>query len=213
MLYANREDLASATQLAERLTADTRRDPQAFDARWQLARIDYWLGGHAPERDRRKYLEQGIAAAQDAARLQPQRPEGHFWTAANMGAIAEGFGMRAGLRYRKSIRQSLETVLRLDRAYMEGSADRALGRYYHKVPGWLGGSRAKAEEHLRASLTYNPDSTISHYFLAELFIDAGRLDEARAELQRVSSAPLSREWAPEDRDFKRRAATRLAGLR
>lgn len=130
-----------------------------------------------------------------------------------MGAIAEKFGMRAGLKYRKPIRTALETVLRLDPAYMEGSADRALGRYYHKVPGWLGGSRAKAERHLRASLTYNPDSTISHYFLAELFIDTGHPADARAELQRVSSAPLSREWAPEDRDFKRRAAALLLTLK
>ena len=200
-------------QLASRLADDVHRDRQAFDARWQLARIDYWLGGHAPEKDRRTYLEQGVTAAQDAARLQPQRPEGHFWTAANMGALAEGFGMRSGLKYRKAIRQALETVLRLDPAYMEGSADRALGRYYHKVPGWLGGSRTKAEQHLRTSLTYNPDSTISHYFLAELFIDAGRLDDARAELRRVESAPLSREWAPEDRDFKRKAVALLATLK
>lgn len=200
-------------QLAAQLAADARRDPQVFEAHWQLARIDYWLGSHAPEKDRRKFLEQGIVAAQEAARLQPQRPEGHFWTAANMGAVAEGYGLRAGLKYRKPIRQALETVLRIDRGYMQGSADRALGRYYHKVPGWLGGSRTRAEEHLRSSLTYNPDSTISHFFLAELFIDTGRLDEARAELQRVSTAPLSREWAPEDRDFKRRAATLLANLK
>lgn len=77
----------------------------------------------------------------------------------------------------------------------------------------VGGSRAKAERHLRASLTYNPDSTISHYFLAELFIDTGHPADARAELQRVSSAPLSREWAPEDRDFKRRAAALLLTLK
>lgn len=212
-MYTNREDLASATELASRLAADAKSDPQSFDARWQLARISYWLGGHALERDRRTYLEQGIVAAQEAARLQPQRPDGHFWTAANMGAIAERFGMRAGLKYRRSIRQALEIVLRLDPAYMEGSADRALGRYFHKVPALLGGSRTKAERHLRASLSYNPDSTISHYFLAELFIDSGRVAEARVELQRVSDAPLSREWAPEDRDFKRRAATLVTTLK
>jgi tetratricopeptide (TPR) repeat protein len=199
-------------QLAVRLTDAAARARQSFDARWQLARIDYWLGAHGPEKDRRNYLEQGIVAAQEAARLQPERPEGHFWTAANMGAVAENFGIRAGLKYRKAIRQALETVLRLDPSYMEGSANRALGRYFHKVPGWLGGSRTRAEEHLRTSLSYNPDSTISHFFLAELFMDAGRVADARAELHRVSTAPLSVEWAPEDRDFKRRAAALLETL-
>ena len=35
-----------------------------------------------------------------AAAAQPNRPDGHFWMAANMGGMAEGFGLRAGLRYR-----------------------------------------------------------------------------------------------------------------
>ena len=52
---------------------------------------------------------------------------------------------------------------------MHGSADRALGRWYFKVPRLFGGNKKLAEEHLKASLTYNPDATISHYFLAELY--------------------------------------------
>ena len=113
-----------------------------FEAAWKLARICYWLGGHAPEAEQRAYLEKGIAAAQLAARLQPSKPEGHFWAAANMGRLAENFGVRAGMKYRKPIREELETVLRIDPAFMEGSADRALGRYYFKVPSLFGGSKA-----------------------------------------------------------------------
>ena len=47
-------------------------------------------------------------------------------------------------------------VLKLDPAFQKGSADRALGRWYYKVPGLFGGSRKKSEEHLRKSLTYDP---------------------------------------------------------
>ena len=96
---------------------------------------------------------------------------------------------------------------------MEGSADRALGRWYFEVPALFGGSKTPAEQHLRASLEYNPDSTISHFFLAELLIDQGRTAEARAELQRVIDAPVSAEWAPEDREYKEKAAALLARLR
>ena len=170
--------------------------------------------GHAPEAERRGYLEKGIAAAQQAARLEPGRPEGHFWLAADMGALAEKFGVRAGLKYRKPIREELETVLRLDPAFMQGSADRALGRYYFEVPGLFGGSKSRAEQHLRASLAYNADSTISRYFLAELLIDQKRTAEARAELQRVIAAPISDEWAPEDREVQEESsrAPRRASL-
>ena len=113
----------------------------------------------------------------------------------------------------RPIREALEVVLRLDPAFMQGSADRALGRYYARVPSLLGGSREKAERHLRASLRYNPDSTISRLFLAELMLDQKRPTEARVELQRVIDAPLSDEWAPEDREFKRKAAALLAASR
>lgn len=212
-LYADRENLASARQAASMLTSDVARDAAAYEPAWKLARICYWLGSRAPEPERRAFLEQGVSAAQAAARIAPNQPEGHFWAAATMGALAEKYGIRAGLRYRKPIRTELEVVLRLDPAFMQGSADRALGRFYAKVPSLLGGSREKAEQHLRASLRYNPESTISRYFLAELLIDANRKAEARTELQRVLDAPLSTEWAPEDRDYKIRASALLATLR
>jgi hypothetical protein len=130
-----------------------------------------------------------------------------------MGALAESFGVRAGMKYRRPIREELEAVLRMNPAFMEGSADRALGRYYFKVPSLLGGSKSSAEQHLRASLAYNQASTISHYFLAELFLDQRRIPEARAELQRVIDAPLSADWAPEDRDYKQKAAALLPKVR
>ena len=104
-------------------------------------------------------------------------------------------------------------MLRLDPAFQQGSADRALGRWYFKVPRLFGGSHAKAEQHLRASLMYNPNSTASHFFLAEVLLADGRTAEARAELQKVIDAPLAAEWIPEDREFKQKAQAMLARFR
>jgi tetratricopeptide (TPR) repeat protein len=188
-------------------------DPRNFDAAWKLARADYWLGGHAPDAERRRFLEQGIDAGRKAVALQPNRPEGHFWIAANMGALAESFGLRQGLKYRKPIKEELETVLRLDPGFQQGSADRALGRWYFKVPSLFGGSHKEAEAHLRASLGYNPNSTASHFFLAEVLLDDGRRDQARGELQKIIDAPIDPDWAPEDRDFKEKARSLLASLK
>jgi TRAP transporter TatT component family protein len=212
-LYADRENVASARRAAEIWEKDSDSNPGTYEAAWKLARTCYWLGGHAPENEQRAWIEKGIVSAQKAIRLEPSKPEGHFWAAANMGALGENFGLRAGMKYRKPIRVELETVLRIDRSFMQGSADRALGRYYFKVPGLFGGSKSKAEEHLRASLEYNQDSTISRYFLAELYVDQRRTVEARTELQRVIDAPLSMEWAPEDRSYKQKASALLARLR
>jgi tetratricopeptide (TPR) repeat protein len=211
-LYADRANLGSARRAAELWAAVLAGHPAAFEAAWKLARADYWLGEHVNESERRAFLEAGIEAGRKAAALQPNRPEGHFWIAVNMGALAESSGIRAGLKYRKPVKEELETVLRLDPAFMEGSADRALGRWYFHVPGLLGGSNTKAEAHLRASLTYDEQSTVSHFFLAEVLVDAGRKDEARTELQKVLNAPVDPEWVPEDTEYKARAGVLLRKL-
>jgi hypothetical protein len=208
-LYADREHLASARQAAEIWAANLARDAKNFEAAWKLARVSYWLGGHAPQAERRSFLERGMNAAQQAISLEPNRPEGHFWRAATMGTLAENSGLTGGLKYRKPVKQELEAVLRLDPAYMDGSADRVLGRWYFKVPGLFGGSKARSEQHLRASLKYDPNSTVSHFFLAELLLDQGRAGEARTELQAVIDAPLNAQWAPEDREYKEKARALL----
>ena len=187
--------------------------PGAFGAGWKLARADYWLGGHAPEAERRRWFEEGIEAGRKAAALQSNRPEGYFWMAANMGALAESFGLRQGITYRKPIKTALETVLRLDPAFQQGSADRALGRWYFKVPRLFGGSHALAEQHLRESLKYNANNTASHFFLAEVFLDDGRTSDARGELQKILDAPLDPDWAPEDQEFKEKARRILGSLK
>ena len=212
-LYAARENLDSARRATIIWTAELRSDPSAFDAAWKLARAAYWLGGHVPVVERRSAFESGIEAGRAAVALRGNRPEGHFWIAANMGALADSSGLRAGLKYRKPIKEELETVLRLDAAFMEGSADRVLGRWYFKVPRLFGGDRTLSEAHLRKSLTYSPNSTTSHFFLGELLQGEGRKEEARAEFQRVLDAPANPEWAPEDREFKEKARKTLASLK
>ena len=99
-----------------------------FEAAWKLARAAYWIGGHAPEGERRAALERGVVAGETAARLGPERPEGHYWLAADMGALAESFGMSQGMKYRSRIKAELERVAAIDPAWEQASAVTALGR-------------------------------------------------------------------------------------
>lgn len=227
-LYRDRANLASAREAASIWEMRLASSPRDFESAWKLARAAYWLGGHGDTRvpaDQpspglrrpadasaeagRLALERGVAAGQTAATLEPNRPEGHFWAAASMGALAESYGLRQGIKYRGPIKSELETVLRLNPGVQEGSADRALGRWYFKVPSLLGGSKTKSEEHLRTSLTYNPDSTASHFFLAETLFDLKRDREAIEELNKVIAAPVNPQWEPEDLEFKAQAQRRL----
>lgn len=211
-LYARRERLEAAQRAAEIWARRLAADPRDFEAAWKLARACYWLGGHVPAPERRATYERGIAAGRAAVAAQPDRPEGHFWLAATMGALAESLGLGRGLSYRGAVRAELETVLKIDPAYAQGAADRALGRWFQRVPRLFGGNDRLAEVHLRRSLAYNPNSTASRYFLAETLLDLDRPADAREELRKVLEAPLDPEWAPEDREFKEKARALLARL-
>jgi len=208
-LYRDRENLASAREAVAMWSARAQGNATDFESRWKLARAYYWLGGRGPQEGRKQDLERGIAAADSAIALRSDRPEGYFWKAANMGALAESFGIRQGIKYRGAIKHALETVLRLDAGFQQGSADRALGRWYFKVPGFAGGSKKKSEEHLRKSLTYNTNSHSSRFFLAETLFAMDRDAEAREELKKILAAPIDPEWAPEDREFKKKAESML----
>jgi tetratricopeptide (TPR) repeat protein len=213
-LYRDRANRTSATRAAALWAERLASQPTDFDAAWKLARVQYWLGTHgAAAPDRRAALDAGLAAGRRAIAINGARPEGHFWMAANMGALAESFGLRQGIRYRGAIREALETVLRLDPAFQQGSADRALGRWYYKVPGFFGGDKRKSEAHLRKALSYNPPSVITRQFLAETLLDLRRTDEARRELEAAIAAPDDPDWIPEDRVFRDQARQLLATLK
>jgi hypothetical protein len=209
-LYQRREDIASATRAATLWSATAATD---FDVAWKLARAGYWLGTQAPEAQRRSALERGVAAGEGAVRLKPDRPEGHFWLAANMGALAQSFGLSQGLKYRSRVKSELERAIAIDPLWAQASAETALGQWYMKVPRLFGGSRSKAEEQFRRVLDRFPHSKNALLFLAELMIANDRPAEARRLLERLIDTPIEPEWAPEDRDLKRKAAARLESMK
>lgn len=212
-LYANRETLADAERAASLWEQTLAANPRDFDAARNLARACYWLGGRrATEEARKAAFTRGMTAAEAAIAARSNQPDGFFWLAANMGGLAEIGGMRAGLRYRKPIRDNLETVLAMDPAFQKGSADRALGRWYFKVPGLFGGSKTKAVQHLRASLSHHPESIASRFFLAETYESMGRDAEAVELLREIETLPVDPDWEPEDREFKTRAKELLSRL-
>ncbi len=212
-LYAGRVSLPNAQAAAAQWQERLLRNAGDFDAAWRLGRAGYWLGEHLPtESARLAAFETGMDAARKAIAAQAARPEGYFWLAANMGGFAEIKGVRAGLKYRSPIRQNIEKVLAIDPAFQKGSGDRALGRWYFKVPGLFGGSNKKSEEHLRRSLTYHPQSIASRFFLAETYEDMGRKTDAIRMLQEIAALGIDPDWAPEDEEFKDKARKLLARL-
>ncbi len=214
-LYHDRERAVSALA-AERIWAERVAVRAAdFESAWKLARMRYWLGTNGPGTldEKKRVLERGIEAGRAAMAAQPAAPDGHFWMAANMGALADAHGLRQGIKYRNPIKSAIEAALKAQPSYLDGSPDRALGRWYFKVPGLFGGDMKKSEAHLRTALTYKPDSIITLLFLAETLLDLNRRPEARAALQAALDAQADPDWLPEDTRFKAQARQLLSSMK
>lgn len=212
MLYREREARLALEQAMATWAEVLATHPDTYEAAWKLARAAYYDGTHAPEPQRAAALERGIEAARRAVSLQPHRPDGHFWLALVYGGYAQEKGIFKGLSLRKPIREELETVLKIDPGYERGGAYRVLGRYYYKLPGWLGGSKEKSEQYLRLALPHDPANTATHLFLGDTLVALGRKADARKEYQAVLDAPLSADWVPEDRDNRAAAGRALKKL-
>jgi len=212
-LYQQRADIARARQALDIWDARVQANPRDFVSAWKAARAAYWIGPHEEKEAGRATLERGIAAGKQAASISPDRPEGHFWTAANMGALAESYGLRQGIKYRGAIKDELERTLKIDPSFQKGSPYAALGRWYHMVPGLFGGSEAKSEEYLRKALTYDANNVLAHFYLAETLFERDKSAEAIEELRKTIAAKGDTEFEPEDREMQAKASAALARRR
>jgi len=211
-LYAARADMAKAKQ-AEDIWQRRTADSKDYEAYWKLSRTCYFLATQGPKDDQEAQLDRGISAGKQAALLQPDKPEGHFWYAANMGEKAQRGGMMAGLKYKGDIKNELERVIQIQPGWQAGSGESALGQWYMKVPDSFmccGGDHKKGLELLRKALAYDPDGTQMRYTLAEALADDDKTrPEAKMLLEQVLAAPVDPDWVVEDQGVKAKARTLL----
>ena len=208
-LYKQRADLTIARQAMEIWEVRLKANPRDFESAWKVARATYWIGPHEEKEAGRRTLERGVAAGKQAMMIASDRPQGYFWMAANMGALAESYGLRQGIKYRGAIKDALERVMSIDPAFQKGSAYSALGRWYHMVPGLFGGSESKSEEYLRKALTYDPDGTLAHFYLSETLFERNKDADGIEELKKTIAAKIDPDFEPEEREMKAKASAEL----
>src|SRR5437667_2139785 len=181
-LYAGRADLMKVRQAIVAVRQAQADDPTNYDIAWRLAEFDYFLGSHSSDSgEKDKSFREGIEAGKLAVKLQDGRPEGHFWLGANYGGNAE-MSTLAGLSEVEDIKREMETVIKLDEKYQDGSAYMVLGQVYLESPRLLGGDTQKAISYLEKGLRLAPDNDLLRLRLAEAYAQAHRNEDARKQI-------------------------------
>jgi len=196
-LYSQRADLDQLRRGIVSLRQAQTKDPGNYEAAWKLSKFDYYLATHtADSKERDDAFRSGIDAGKTAAQLQNNKPDGHFWLGANYGGAAEQSTIQ-GLATVKDIRSEMETVLRLDQGYQDGSAYMVLGLVDLNAPGIVGGDPKKAVEEMEQGLRFGEPNAFLHLHLAEAYRKVGRNDDARRELKKILSMTPDANYLPE----------------
>jgi len=196
-LYGQREDLLQLRRGIVSLRQALTKDPGNYDAAWKLSKFNYYLATHTDDsKERDTAFRDGIDAGKTAVQLQNEKPDGHFWLGANYGGAAEQSAIQ-GLATVSDIRNEMETVLRLDEGYQNGSAYMVLGLVDLNAPGIVGGDPKKAVEEMEKGLRFGEPNAFLHLHLAEAYKKVGRNDDARREIKKILAMTPDPNYLPE----------------
>lgn len=173
------------------------KDPGNYDAAWKLSKFNYYLATHTDDsKERDDAFKAGIEAGKAAVQLQNEKPDGHFWLGANYGGAAEQSAIQ-GLATVNDIRNEMQTVLRLDEGYQNGSAYMVLGLVYLNAPSIVGGDPKQAVATMEKGLRFGDPNAFLHLHLAEAYHKVGRNDDARKEINKIVSMTPDPNYMPE----------------
>jgi tetratricopeptide (TPR) repeat protein len=182
-LYEGREDMSKARVAVAALRQARIADYGNYEAAWKLARASFYVGDHTDNNSERDDMfREGTEAGKAAVKLQPDKPDGHFWLGANYGGSASASTL-ANLSSFQDIKGEMETVLKLDEKYEGYSAYLGLGRLYLQAPKVLGGDSEKAMEYLEKGVKLNPNNTPMRFHLAEAYKANNRDAEAKKQIE------------------------------
>src|ERR1044072_2920187 len=196
-LYGQRGYLMQLRRGIVSLRQALTKDPGNFDAAWKLSKFNYYLATHTEDSNERDAaFKEGINAGKTAVQLQNEKPDGHFWLGANYGGAAEQSAIQ-GLATVNDIRNEMQTVLRLDQGYQNGSAYMVLGLVDLNAPGIIGGDPKKAVEEMEKGLRFGEANAFLHLHLAEAYKKVGRNHDARREIKKTPPMPPDPNYMPE----------------
>ena len=199
-LFKLREDIAKLQEAVNVLgKARDWRDPD-FEIEWKFARMNYFLGKQSSDKKEAEGIfGRGRDAGAIAARLNPSRPEGHFWFGANLGELARMDPMITGIKSVGDIRSAMNKVLEIDPSYQNSSAYDALAQIELESR-LTGGSSDKAVELLQKALETERDNSNLHLHLASAYLAQKKDAEARKQIDLLLAMKPNPEYAIEYRD-------------
>lgn len=204
-LFKQREDLDKLRAAIKRLAAVRDPDNRNYQVEWTFAKYNYFLGKYTTdEAEGEEALEEGRDAGKIASRVEPQKPDGHFWYAANLGELSKRSPITVGLRSVDDIKESMNKVIEIQPDYQGASSYDAIAQV-ELATRLKGGDATKAVEYLEKGLQLAPDNTNIRLHLGEAYLAVKRDADARKQLDHLLQMKPNPEYMPEYRECVEKA--------
>lgn len=204
-LFAQRENVAKLKEAIQTIAHARNADQRNFEVEWKFAKYNYFLGKQTiDETEAEKYLKAGYSAGMIASRIEPNKPEGYFWAAANLGEQAKRSPITVGLKSKGEIRDLMNKVIEIQPNYQGASAFDGLAQL-ELATRLTGGSAEKAVEYLEKAITYEKANSYLYLHLAEAYLAVQKTAEAKKQLDHILKMKPSPEYLNEHQEVLEKA--------
>jgi tetratricopeptide (TPR) repeat protein len=149
----------------------------------QLALLNFWLceAGHGKNDDKliKQAAEDGVEAAKKATELDPKSSEARRLRGDLLGTLIPHV-FAGGMRYGRESTSEIEKAIELDPNNVNAYIARAVSYFY--TPSAFGGSHEKAVEMLKKAVSLDSTSDTAHIWLARVYLEDGKRNDARGEI-------------------------------
>lgn len=195
--FAQRQDLGKLREAIALLSKLRVENARIFDVEWRFAKYNYFLGRHTDDdKERDRGFEAGKLAARNAIQLEPSKPDGHFWYAANLGEQANRSPITKGIKSVDEIRQAANKVIEIQPDYELASAYTILGQLELGTR-MFGGSTEKAVEYFRTAIELGNENGDAHLNIAKAYLALNRPADARKHLEAILKMKPDPDYLPE----------------
>ena len=209
-LFAQREDLAKLREAITLLAKLRNPDSRNYDVEWNFSKYNYFLGLHTgDEKEAGSAFEKGKDAGNIASKMEPQKPDGHFWYGANLGELCKRNPVTIGLRSVDDVREAMKKVIEIKPDYQGASAFDAIAQI-ELATRIKGGTPEKAVEYLEKGLSFEKENANIRLHLAEAYLAVNKDAEAKKQLDFLLRMKPNPEYLPEQKEAVKAAKKMLA---
>lgn len=202
-LWQKRDEKGVEKELGILLKEQLAKDPAGFEPNWRLAYLLTWQANGAQGGELKAALGKAAWEAGDkAVAARPDDVRGHYFSGTGVGLYSEGVGILTALSQglEGKFRDRIQTALKLDKDYLDGSPQVVWGRYFFRLP-WPKRDVGQSIRVLREAAKAHPDNWRAKLYLADALADDGHEDEGKTLAKEVLEAKGGKD-PPEERRLK-----------